>query len=127
MSPAGGGTWTVIYDGECRICTRSVNTLRDWDRDARFELLAYQATGVQERFDTISFREFESSVQLVGPDGDRWEGAGAVEKILELVPRTRPFAWLFRIPLIRPIARAVYRFVARHRRFFGCGDHCPVV
>lgn len=127
MSRTGGGTWTVVYDGECRICTRSVNILRDWDRHARFELLAYQGTGVQERFDTVSVEEFESSVQLIGPDGGRWEGADAVEKILELVPRTRLFAWLFRIPLVRPIARFVYRFIARHRRFFGCGDHCPVV
>lgn len=127
MSASAGGTWTVVYDGECRICTRSVNILRDWDRHARFELLAYQGTGVQQRFDTITADEFESSVQLIGPDGGRWEGADAVEKILELVPRTRLFAWLFRIPLVRPIARYAYRFIARHRRFFGCGDHCPVV
>lgn len=127
MIAAADGTWTVVYDGQCRVCTRSVNLLRDRDRDARFELVAYQAEGVQDRFPSITLEEFESSVQLIGPDGGRWEGADAVEKILELVPRFRLLAWLFRIPLIRPLARLAYRAFARHRRFFGCGDHCPVV
>lgn len=127
MTAAADGTWTVVYDGECRVCIRSVNLLRDRDRHARFELVAYQAEGVQDRFPSITREEFEASVQLIGPDGGRWEGADAVAKILELIPRGRPFSWLFRIPIIRPVARYAYRLFARHRRFFGCGDHCPVI
>ena len=119
--------WTVVYDGECQVCIRSVNLLRDWDRHGRFEMVAYQSEGVPERFPEISQREFEESVQLIGPDRERWEGAAAVEKILELVPRGRPLRWLFRIPFARPIARRVYRLFARNRDRFGCGDHCPVV
>ncbi|HUG40636.1 MAG TPA: DUF393 domain-containing protein [Longimicrobiales bacterium] len=126
MSAAGDAPWVVVYDGTCNVCIRSVNRLRDWDRDARFELVAYQNEGVRARFPEITEAEFERSVQLIGPEG-RFQGAGAVEKILELVPRGRPLAWLFRIPLVRPIAERVYRWFARHRRHFGCGAHCPIV
>lgn len=124
---AGSAPWTVVYDGECTVCTRTVNTLRDWDRDALFELVAYQTEGVPERFPSITRQQFEEAVQLVGPDGGRWEGAAAVEKIFELVPRLNPLAWLFRLPLARPIARRAYRLFSRHRGRFGCGDHCPIV
>lgn len=125
MTAAGDAPWVVIYDGACAVCTRTVNRLREWDRDARFEMVPYQADGVRERFPEITAEEFERSVQLIGPEG-RFQGAAAVERILALVPRGRPLAWLFRIPLVRPIAERVYRLFARNRHRFGCGEHCAV-
>lgn len=124
---AGDAPWSVIYDGECRVCIRSVNLLRDHDRYGQFEMVAYQSPGVADRYPGITPEEFEASVQLIGPEGGRWEGADAVEKIFSLIPRTRVLAWLFRIPLVRPIARRAYRLFARNRALFGCGDHCPIV
>ena len=124
---AGSAPWTVVYDGQCRVCIRSVNLLRDWDRYGRFQLVAYQSAGVPERFPDIAPEEFEASVQLIGPRGERLQGPDAVEKILQLTPRTRPLAWLFRIPLVRPIARRAYHLFARHRGVFACDDHCAIV
>lgn len=124
---AGSAPWTLVYDGECRVCIRTVNVLRDRDRDGLFEMVAFQSAGVPERFPDITRAEFEESVQLIGPDGGRWEGADAIEQIFTLVPRARPLAWLFRIPLARPIARWAYRLFARNRHKLGCGDHCPIV
>lgn len=123
---SGAAPWTLVYDGECRVCTRMVNVLRDRDRDGLFEMVAYQARGVPERFPDISGAEFRESVQLIGPDGRRWQGAAAIEQIFTLVPRARPLAWLFRIPFARPIARLAYRLFARNRHKLGCGDHCPI-
>lgn len=127
MIDAGKAPWTVVYDGECSVCIRSVNALRDHDRHARFELVAYQSEGVMERFPDIPEAEFREAVQLIGPNGRRWAGADAVEKIFQLVPAARPLAWIFRIPLLRPLARRAYRLFARNRSRFGCGDHCPIV
>ena len=127
MTHAGSAPWTVVYDGECTVCIRSVNALRDRDRDGLFELVAYQSEGVMDRFPNITEREFHESVQLIGPDGGRWHGADAVEKIFALLPGARPLAWIFKIPLVRPLARRAYRLFARNRARFGCGDHCPIV
>lgn len=126
MSAAGDPPWTVVYDGNCTVCIRTVNRIRDWDRDARFELVAFQSPGVRERFPEISTEQFEASVQLIGPEG-RFQGAAAVEKILSLLPKGRVLTWLFRIPLARPIAERLYHLFARHRHRFGCGEHCPIV
>lgn len=106
---------TVVYDGACGVCQRSVDRLRDWDRDDRLELVPFQAEGVMERFPQISELEFRESVQVIAPDGRYWSGADAVEKALEQTPKGRRIAWVFKLPFARPIARRVYRWFARNR------------
>ncbi|NIP79562.1 MAG: DUF393 domain-containing protein, partial [Gemmatimonadetes bacterium] len=71
VTGAGDAPYTLVYDGECAVCIRSVNALRNRDRDGRFEMVAYQSEGVMARFPAISRREFTESVQLIGPDGER--------------------------------------------------------
>jgi len=118
--------YTVIYDGTCRICSRSMGRLRRWDRGDRLEIVPSQAPGVRERFPEIPEEAFERSWQLIGPEGRRWEGAAALEELLRLLPRGRWFSWVFRIPLVRSVAERLYRTFARNRHRFGCGEHCPI-
>lgn len=121
-SSTGPDRHVVVYDGECGLCRRSVELLRSWDRHGRLELLPFQAADVMDRFPEVEAAEFRAAVQLIAPDGRRWSGADAIEKVLALTPRGRPIAWLFELPFARPIARRVYRWVARNRgklaRFF---------
>lgn len=113
---------TVVYDGECGVCRRSVELLRRWDTDDRLRLLPFQGPGVMDRFPEITEREFREAVQVIAPDGRHWSGADAMEKALDQTPKGRRLARLFKLPLARPIARRVYRWFARHRsklaRFF---------
>lgn len=127
MTAAGEGPWVVVYDGDCTVCNRAANAIRDRDRDARFELVPYQNEGVRARFPDIPPEDFEAAIQLIGEDGVRWQGAAALEKILRILPKGRRIAWLFRIPLIRPIAEVFYRWFARNRHRFRCGEHCEAV
>ncbi len=106
---------TVVYDGACGICKRSVELLRRWDRHDRLEMVPFQAEGVVDRFPDISEDEFRESVQVIAPDGRHWSGADAVEQALARTPRGRPVSWLFKLPFARPVARRVYRWVARNR------------
>ena len=114
--------YTVVYDGECGICRRSIALLRDWDTHHRLEPVPFQARGLMDRYPGIDEREFRQAVQVIAPDGRRWSGADAVEKALERTPKGRRIACLFKLPFARPIARRVYRWVARNRpllaRFF---------
>ena len=120
--PARLSRYTVVYDGECGICRRSVELLREWDTEGRLRFLPFQGPGVMERYPQIEEREFRRAVQLVAPDGRHWSGADATERALRQTPRGRRIAWLFDLPLARPVARRVYRWVARNRdklaRFF---------
>jgi len=122
----GPHTYTLIYDGECGICRRSVKWIRQRDEEERIELLPYQDPAVPERFPEIPQSDMERAMQLVARDGARWEGARAAEELLAVLPRWRVAAPLFKIPGVRRVAERVYRWVASNRRRLGCGEHCPL-
>ena len=110
--------FTLVYDGECGLCRRSVERLRAWDADGRLRLVPFQAPGVLARYPEIPEIEFRKAVQLIAPDGRHWSGADAVEQALRQAGKRR-LARLFTLPLARPIARRVYRWVARNRSWLG--------
>jgi predicted DCC family thiol-disulfide oxidoreductase YuxK len=116
--------YTLVYDGECRVCIRSVNLLRRIDVRQDIELVPSQAAGVMARFPWIPPAAFAEAIQLIGPDGATWQGAAAVEQLLAILPRGRWFAWMYRTPFMRPIADRMYRWFARNRYRFGCSQHC---
>lgn len=119
-----GRAYTVVFDGACRVCQRIVKTLRAWDHDGILELVPSQTPGVHARFPWITARAYAESVQLIGPGGKTWQGAAAVEKLLDIMPRGRWISWVFRIPFVRVLAERFYRWFARNRYRLGCGEHC---
>jgi len=122
---AGSGRpYTLVYDGACRICTRLVGVLDRWDRRNRIEIVPSQNTSVHARFPWIPAEAYSESIQLVGPGGRTWQAAGAIEQLLEVLPRGRLISWVFRLPLVGRGADRFYRWFARNRYRFGCGEHC---
>jgi predicted DCC family thiol-disulfide oxidoreductase YuxK len=118
--------FTLVFDGNCNVCTRSVNRLRKWDRSGVVEMLPSQAADVATRFPWIPADAYADAMQLVAADGTTWQGAAAIEKLLDLVPKGRRISWIFRLPFARPLADRLYRWFARNRYRLGCGAHCQV-
>jgi predicted DCC family thiol-disulfide oxidoreductase YuxK len=119
--------FTVIYDGHCKVCGRMVKMLTKWDRNHELEIIPSQAPGIRERFPWIPPRAYVESVQVVQTsNGKTWQGAAALEQLLKILPKGRLISWLFRIPLVRPLVDLFYRWFARNRYRFGCGEHCQV-
>ena len=116
--------YTVVFDGHCKVCGRIVGFLDRWDTEKRMEVVPSQQPGVAARFPWIPARAYQDSVQLVGPDGHTWQGAAAVEHILDLLPHGPLLTWIFSMPFARPLAERFYRWFARNRYRLGCGAHC---
>ena len=125
-SPTGlGRAYVLVYDGNCTVCGKLVRMLQKWDRESqRLEIVPSQAPGVQARFPWIPARAYRESVQLVGPHGRTWQGAAAVEQVIDLMPKGGFVTWVFSIPFARPLAERFYRWFARNRYRLGCGEHC---
>ena len=119
-----GRAYTVVFDGDCRVCTKSVNVLRTWDRDTLLEIVSSHEPGVAARFPWIPASAYVESLQLIAADGTTWQGAAAIERLLTVLPRGRWIAWIFRIPYVRTISDRFYRWFARNRYKMGCGTHC---
>ncbi|MDT8340301.1 MAG: DUF393 domain-containing protein [Longimicrobiales bacterium] len=114
---------TVIFDGGCDMCRGWVEQLRHWDREGVLTFLPFQDPVVAERFPWIPEDAPARAMQVVAPDGRTWEGAGAAERLAWLLPGGRPLGLLFRLPLVRRVADAVYRWVAARRHRSGCTLH----
>jgi predicted DCC family thiol-disulfide oxidoreductase YuxK len=116
--------YTVVYDGNCKVCGRLVKLLDKWDKKRQLEVIPSQTPGVQARFPWIPPRAYTESVQLIGPGGRTWQGAAAIERIIDVLPKGRLITWIFSIPFVRPLAEKFYRWFARNRYRMGCGEHC---
>ena len=112
--------YTVVFDGECSVCRRFAERLRRWDRENALDIVPSQGTGVKERFPWITQESFEASIQLVASDGTTVSGAAAFERLIRVLPVGRRLVWIFRVPLVRPLAEWSYRFFAGHRHRMGC-------
>jgi predicted DCC family thiol-disulfide oxidoreductase YuxK len=85
-----GRPYTVVYDGHCKVCGRMVRLLRAWDRNAHvLEIVPSQMPGVHARFPWIPPLAYTQALQLIGPGGRTWQGAAAVERIIDVMPRGR--------------------------------------
>ena len=118
--------YTVVYDGDCRVCGRVVRRLARWDRAGQLEIVAFQQAGLQRRFPWIPPHAYSQSLQLVRSDGRTWQGAAAIEELLEALPRGWLISWIFHIPFARAVAERIYRWFARNRYRLGCAEHCSV-
>jgi predicted DCC family thiol-disulfide oxidoreductase YuxK len=119
-----GRPYTCVYDGMCKVCTRLAGRLRKWDRNHQIEVVSSQTPGVTARFPWIPPRAYADALQLIGPGGHTWQGAAAIEQLLNILPKGKLVAWLFRVPFVREIADRFYRWFARNRYRLGCGEHC---
>jgi predicted DCC family thiol-disulfide oxidoreductase YuxK len=119
-----GRPWTVVYDGQCKVCSRLVGLLRRWDARQVIEAVPFQNTSVLSRFPWIPADEYAKAMQLVGPGGRTWQGAAAIEQLLRVLPHGCLLGWVFRMPLAGALADRFYRWFARNRYKFGCGEHC---
>lgn len=119
--------YTVVYDGQCNVCKKIVAVLTKWDHDHQLEIIPSQTPGVAERFPWIPSRAYLESLQLIREsDGRTWQGAAAIEQLLDALPKGRFITWIFSIPFARPIAEKLYRSFARNRYHLGCGEHCQL-
>ena len=124
---AADSDYTVVYDGNCNVCGKIVRVLAKWDRRRQLEIIPSQTRGLDERFPWIDESAYRESLQLIRRSDNRtWQGAAAIEELLDVLPKGRFVTWIFSVPLVRPLADKTYRWFARNRYHLGCGDHCEL-
>jgi predicted DCC family thiol-disulfide oxidoreductase YuxK len=114
----------VLFDGGCPICRRTVRTLRRLDWLDRLRFADATASEIRERV-APGLTELEAMQQMyaVEASGRRHGGFDAQLRIARELPLLWPFHIVGRLPGLRQIGTAVYRFVAANRRRHGvCSD-----
>ena len=115
---------TLFFDGACGMCTRSRDLLVRIDRTGNLQTEALQSPGAAQRLGIASSSLLES-VRWLDSSGAVYSGAEAANAAFSAAIGSRIPLVIYRIPGIRFIEEAIYRWVAANRyRFPGTTPYC---
>lgn len=106
---------TVVFDGTCGFCTRSVRYLHRLDRAGRVTSIACQVVQRQEAGYSLAGVDCGESAWALTSDGDKASGAQAAMLICSVLMQRRWPVAAGRLPGIRHALTWGYRTVARNR------------
>jgi predicted DCC family thiol-disulfide oxidoreductase YuxK len=117
-------TGILFFDGACGMCTRSVELLLRVNRTGDLQTDVLQSPGAAERLGIPPWQLLESG-RWLDSSGAVYSGAEAMNAALSAAIGTRFPLALYRIPGIRHVQDAIYRWVAANRyRFPGTTPYC---
>ncbi|MGA1199626.1 MAG: thiol-disulfide oxidoreductase DCC family protein [Candidatus Latescibacterota bacterium] len=109
----------VVYDGECRFCTWSMNRIQKLDKQDQFAYLPRQAPGIESRFPKLADSDFNTGMRLIVTDDEIYVGADAVYQIYRRLPPFHFVAWVYRVPILHWVFRGGYALIAKYRHLSG--------
>lgn len=115
---------TLVFDGMCGFCTRTVRLLKMLDRNGHVTAIPFQTSGVPEQYG-LNFEQCNSVAWVVTPDYKHYPGAAAINMVLAVALGTALPVQIYRLPGMQQIQNRVYDWIARNRRRFrGDTPHC---
>ncbi len=119
----------MVFDGDCRFCGLWVRRGRQLTGRA-VDYLSSRDPQIAARFPEIPAEQFQTSVQLIEPEGTIFSGSEAVFRALAENPKIQwPLNIYESFRVFAVITESAYRFIASHRTFFsfltrlGWGEH----
>lgn len=113
---------SIMYDGACGLCQRSVAVLRGLDLMRRLEMLDIMADwpAIQKRFPALSREVCLQEMHLVTADGKVVAGFDAYRVLAWALPLGWPALPFLYLPGVRALGRRVYAAIAARRHRGGC-------
>jgi predicted DCC family thiol-disulfide oxidoreductase YuxK len=115
---------TLFFDGNCGMCTRSVYFVDRFNRTGDLRIDTLQSDGLAARLGIAPSTVLDSA-KFLDDAGDVYAGAEAMNAAVSAALGSSLPLRLYRIPGIRALQNAIYRWIAGHRyRFPGTTPHC---
>jgi predicted DCC family thiol-disulfide oxidoreductase YuxK len=108
--------WTVLYDGSCAVCRRSVRGLRLLDRSGVCRLVdASDAEAARYAAPQVEASALAEALHVLDDQGRVYSGFGALRELMRIRTSGRLLRpWLF-LPGVSWLGERIYSFLARHR------------
>jgi predicted DCC family thiol-disulfide oxidoreductase YuxK len=112
----GTPRWSVLYDGDCAFCRKSLELLQRWDRHGILEPVnARDATHPRLNDPRVAGAPLLERMHVLTPAGRLLGGYAAVREIIRHLPWGWLIApWLY-IPGVPWLGEHAYRGIARNR------------
>jgi predicted DCC family thiol-disulfide oxidoreductase YuxK len=114
--------YTVLYDGACGLCKRTIGTIRGLDLFTRVECVdaVNDRPTVEKRFPGLGAEQYLTDMQVVTPRGKIYSGFYAYRSLAWILP----LGWLalpvLYLPGVPSIGSRIYRLVAARRHLNSC-------
>jgi predicted DCC family thiol-disulfide oxidoreductase YuxK len=119
---AGQQKYSVIYDGPCGLCQRTIGVISGLDLFGRVEFLdaVNDWSNIQKRFPGLDREQCLTDMQVVTPNGKQYGGFYAYRSLARVLPLgwlVLPFLYL---PGLASLGAWIYRTVASRRHQGTC-------
>ena len=114
--------WSLLFDDECVICVKLAEYLRKFNKNENLHIVSLQS--IEEP--NIDSQQLKDKIHLVNQDGESLEGDEAIEKLIEIMPQSKPMRWLMQKSFANKVAVPLYRImhsIRRHCAKCTCGKH----
>ena len=105
----------LIFDDRCPLCLAAAQKVHRRDRTRRVSLQPLSRLSLPEAVRAPADQELTAAIHLIAPDGVVYRGAEALAHLAILLPRYKPLGKVLLLPVVKPVARLFYRFIARNR------------
>ena len=129
LRPASARPWTIVYDGLCPLCIRSMVILDYFDlrRQLRYVDFERDWTAAAATAPALTPERARVAMHVVSPNGQVYSGFPAFRALSRVLPILWPVLPLFYAPLSSRVGPVVYRIVAGNRGRLVCrADTCAI-
>ncbi len=114
--------WTVVYDGLCPLCIRSMVRLDVLDVSDRLAYLdlEHDWPAITERVPSLTREDVRRAMHVIAPDGTVHRGFFAFRELSRAMPMLWPIAPIMYAPLASRVGPILYHRVARGRARLVC-------
>ncbi|MDJ0925744.1 MAG: DUF393 domain-containing protein [Acidimicrobiia bacterium] len=116
---------TVVYDGDCVLCQRSVHWLAQQRQAVPIRSIAASSPEATARFGDIP--NYGDDMIVAADDGRTWVGPpDAYLMVMWAIPTLRPVSYLLAVQALKPLVRRVFQLVTGNRNAIGrlLGEPC---
>ncbi|MGK7931102.1 MAG: thiol-disulfide oxidoreductase DCC family protein [Microcystaceae cyanobacterium] len=114
--------YLIIYDGNCNLCVTFTQLLETFDQAKQFNYVPMQNEEVLKQYD-ITPKDCEMGMILINQTSpnQRWQGSGAAEEIVNLLPMGQAFIAAYRaLPGMKFLGDRTYEQIRDNRyQWFG--------
>jgi predicted DCC family thiol-disulfide oxidoreductase YuxK len=105
--------FTVLYDGDCGVCTQTARVLARLDSRRRLQLVSLQEATLPGMPPSD---ELMDALHAVDTDGNWFVGAAAAVELARHVALLWPISVIAKLPLAMPILNVLYRAISDNRQ-----------
>lgn len=115
---------SIIYDGQCSFCIRTLKVLKRWDMCSALDFYDFHDEEImREKFSMVKSEDAQAAMLVVTREGGVFKGFYAFRRLVWKVPRLWALVVVLYLPGLSYIGTRVYEWVARNRKNFGCDIH----